>query len=93
MYDFPNAIEHQINDENNLQKNEIAILKPKPKKVQKQADVEEIDEPVEPFHKMKFIKENLFLLSEIDKLKHENNSMKQKIYYLESLTRVSARKN
>lgn len=39
----------------------------------------------EPFDKMKLIKENLFLLSEIDKLKKSNHSLSQRIYYLETI--------
>lgn len=79
-------------EENNIQKNEISILKSKPTKVQKQADIEESDETIEPFNRMKLIKENLFLLSEMDKLKQRNNTLGRKVYYLESLARVSARK-
>lgn len=66
----------------------------KPRRIVKQADVEELsqsdktdkgDKIDRSFDKHKLIKENLYLLSQIDKLKHTNSSLSQRIYYLESL--------
>lgn len=60
----------------------------------KQSDVEEtsqsdkadkVDKSKNTHDKMKLIKENLHLLSEIEKLKNKNNSLSQRLYYLESL--------
>lgn len=51
-------------------------------------DIDEKDEADESFKKSKLIKENLFLLSEIDKLKQSNKSLSQRLYYLESIVRV-----
>lgn len=60
----------------------------------KQSDVEEtsqsdkadkMDKSKNTCDKMKLIKENLHLLSEIEKLKNKNNSLSQRLYYLESL--------
>lgn len=53
---------------------------------------EEKNQPDESFDKTKLIKENLFLLSEVDKLKHSNSSLSQRIYYLESIVRVPSKK-
>lgn len=59
----------------------------KPKlKIVKQVDIEEKDES------SKLIRENLFLLSELDKLKHSNSSLSQRLYYLESIVRVPLKK-
>lgn len=69
----------------------VARKSPTSRKMVKQLDIDEPDE-IEPFDKMKLIKENLFLLSKIDKLKQTNSTLTQKIYYLESLTRVSPKK-
>lgn len=60
-------------------------------KVVKQKDLNEKNQSNESFDKMKLIKENLFLLSEIDKLKQSNRSMSQRIYYLESIVRMPAK--
>lgn len=60
----------------------------------KQSDVEEtsqsdkadkVEKSKNKCDKMKLIKENLHLLSEIEKLKNKNNSLSQRLYYLESL--------
>lgn len=57
------------------------------RKICKQTDVDEKDQSDESFDKMKLIKENLMLLSEIDKLKKSNRSMSQRIYYLETIVK------
>lgn len=68
--------------------NNRAVIKCKPKKVVKQAKIEEKDDLTPRSDRMKLIKENLFLLSEIDKLKQTNSSLAQRIYYLESFKRA-----
>lgn len=78
----------EIKDSVTITEHESASIKCKPKKVVKQANIEEKDEVVQQSDRMKLIKENLFLLSEIDKLKQTNNSLTQRIYYLESFKRA-----
>lgn len=63
------------------------------RKIVKQTDIDEKDQSNEPFDKMKLIKENLTLLSEIDKLKKSNHSMSQRIYYLETIVKVPLKKS
>lgn len=58
----------------------------------KQANIEKTYEIAEQSDRMKLIKENLFLLSEIDKLKQMNGSLTQRIYFLESLKRAQVKK-
>lgn len=58
------------------------------RKIVKQTDVDEKDHSDESFDKMKLIKENLMLLTEIDKLKKSNRTMSQRIYYLETIVKV-----
>lgn len=65
--------------------------KSKPKMF-KQMDIEEKDPPDGSFDRTKLIKENLYLLSEIDKLKHSNSSLSQRVYYLESIVRAPLKK-
>lgn len=70
---------------------EKEFVRVKPKRIVKQSDVEELSQSDKAektditFDKMKLIKENLHLLSEIDRLKKTNSSLSQRIYYLESL--------
>lgn len=71
--------------------NECSNIKRKPGKVVKQAKIEEKDEAIHQSERMKLIKENIFLLSEIDKLKQTNSSLTQRIYYLESFKRASVK--
>lgn len=85
--------ESEPKDDKNVEENGTTVTEQRSRKMVKQSDVDGRDEVVEPFDKMKLIKENLFLLSEIDKLKQTNSSLTQKIYYLESFTRVSTRKS
>lgn len=85
-----NAVEMKPKSKNIAREDDVAS-KPASRKMVKQTDVEETDESAESFNKMKLIKENLFLLSQIDKLKQTNSTLTQKIYYLESLTRVSSK--
>lgn len=82
---------HQINDGVTITEYEQANIKIKPKVI-KQAKIEEKDDLVEQFDRMKLIKENLLLLSEIDKLKQTNGSLTQRIYYLESIKRSPVKK-
>lgn len=89
-----NAMNADVEDDD-AKDNEIVRTKrpDKPKlQVLKQIDVEERVQPDESPDKMKLIKENLFLLSEIDKLKHSNRSLSQRIYYLESIVRAPLKK-
>lgn len=74
--------------------NEKANSKPKKPKLKmvKQMDIEERDESEDSFNKSKLIKENLFLLSELEKLKHSNSSLSQRLYYLESIVSVPLKK-
>lgn len=58
----------------------------------KQANIEKTYETVEQSDRMKLIKENLILLSEIDKLKQMNSSLTQRIYFLESFKRAQVKK-
>lgn len=82
--------------ESDVKENDFAapIVEEKHMKLVKLSDIKrkcEVEE-TESFDRMKLIKENLFLLSEIDKLKQTNNSLLQRVYYLESFKRVSAKK-
>lgn len=63
------------------------------RKIVKQTDIDEKDQSNESFDKMKLIKENLMLLSEIDKLKKSNRTMSQRIYYLETVVKVPLKKS
>lgn len=73
---------------------EKECVRVKPKRIVKQSDVEELSQSDKAektditFDKMKLIKENLHLLSEIDKLKKTNSSLSQRIYYLDSLKKA-----
>lgn len=58
------------------------------RKIAKQTDVGEKKQSDKSVDKMKLIRENLFLLSEIGKLKKSNESMSQRIYYLETIVKV-----
>lgn len=58
------------------------------RKIIKQTDVDEKDQSAESFDKTKLIKENLMLLSEMEKLKKSNRTMSQRIYYLETIVKV-----
>lgn len=80
-----------MNCDRSIKERKIEIEKPK-QKMLKQIESEDKDHEVEPFDKLKLIKENLFLLGELDKLKKSNSSLSQRIYYLESIARVSPRK-
>lgn len=77
--------------ENEKFQSEKECIRVKPKRIVKQSDVEELSQSDKAektditFDKMKLIKENLHLLSEIDRLKKTNSSLSQRIYYLESL--------
>lgn len=84
---------HELKDGVAYAKNEHTAMRSsrRPKKVAKQSNIDEKDE-VEQFDRMKLIKENLFLLSEIDKLKQTNGSLIQRIYYLESIKKAPVKK-
>lgn len=80
--------------ENDTLKLENECVRVKPRRIVKQSDIEvlsqsdKVEKTDMPFDKMKLIKENLHLLSEIDKLKKTNSSLSQRIYYLESLKKA-----
>lgn len=61
-------------------------------KITKQTDIDEKEQSDESFDKMKLIKENLMLLSEIDKLKKSNRTMSQRLYYLETGVKAPLKK-
>lgn len=84
-------MESALQSERDMKEKSIEIVKSK-RMMLKQMAAEDKDQEVEQFDKMKLIKENLFLLAELDKLKQSNHSLSQRVYYLESVTRVLPRK-
>lgn len=58
------------------------------RKLLKKSNAEQIISPREHSEKMKLVKENLFLISEIDKLKESNREYQEKIMRLESIMEI-----
>lgn len=85
-------------NETPIEETGLERLRLRPRRIVKQSDVEEIDQPekvdsesgpaLKTDEKQKLIKENLYLLAEIDKLKHSNSTLFQRLYYLESLRKT-----
>lgn len=80
-------------EQTELQKGTQTERHEKKRKIVKQIDIDDKNQLDESSDKLKLIKENLYLLSEIDKLKKSNRSMSQRIYYLETIVKVPSKES